>query len=217
MYLGDVGHSVVVGEDRRDHGEAGAVAGVYDEERKAYHRRPEAEGHYSGGDRKDYEKYVDSLREPVGPPGEEEPAAAVHEAAERDDRRDEALGVADGGRLHHLLRERNEAETGGNVEEHEKPCPEEEGVLRELDVLELKLGDAVAKALHLDLRLLEKHRRHDHGNGIVGGERVEDLCDAEASVGDLEVVVEPEEAQGEERFRPAEAKALVDDGRERRA
>ena len=117
----DVVHAVVVGQNRGNDGEARAVAGVDDEQGEADDRRPEAAEHDAGGDAENEQQDVDAAGETVGPPCENEAAAAVHEAGEGDERRDGAFGVADDVVFHHLLGERNQAEAGGDVEEHEQP------------------------------------------------------------------------------------------------
>lgn len=179
VYLRDVRHAVVVRENRRNHREARAVAGVDDEKRNADYGRPEAERHDACGDRQDEEQDVDALREPVGPPREEEPAASVHKTRKRDDPRDELRVVSvDVGRAHHLFRERNEAESGGDVEEHEQPRLPEEAVLEKLHITELEGRDSVSEALHLDLRLLEEEARGDHGNSVENRIGVKDVRDA---------------------------------------
>ena len=211
VYLRDVGHAVVVRENRRNHREARAVAGVDDEERNADDGRPEAERHYASGDRQDEEEDVDALRKAVGPPCEEEPAASVHKTRESDDPRDELCIVAvDVGRAHHLLRERNEAEPGGDVKEHEEPRLPEEAVPEKLEVAELEGRDTVSEALHLDLRLLEEEARGDHWNGVEDRVRVEDIGDAV-----LHKALELEHRNGDAGRAPVDA--AEEDRRKRRA
>ena len=176
--LRDVRHPVVVRQNRRNDGEARAVARVDDEKRKADRERPEAERHDADRDREDDEKDVDALREAVRPPREEEASASVHQPRKRHDRRDEPFRVTDRRGRHHLLRERDEAESAADVQEHEEPRTEEVRVLEQRPVVELQLGNAVSEALLLQLRLLEKKRRDVHGDGIEDREDDEDARNA---------------------------------------
>ena len=121
MDFRDVVHAVVVGQNGGNDGEACAIASIDDEQCETDDWRPEAAEHHASGDAENEQQDVDAVRKAVGPPCEDEAAAAVHEAGEGDERRDGAFGVADDVVFHHLLGERNQAEAGGDVEEHEQP------------------------------------------------------------------------------------------------
>ena len=217
MDFRDVVHAVVVGQNRGNDGEACAIAGIDDEQCETDDRRPEAAEHHASGDAENEQQDVDAVRKAVGPPCEEKAPAAVHQSAKRDYRCDDAFGVAYVGCFHHLLGERYQAQSGRDVQKHEEPGPEEERILRELDILELQRWDAVSEALNLDFGLFEQECRDSHGKRVERGERIEGAGDAEAAAVDLEIVEEAEKAQREQRFGSAETETFVDYGRERGA
>ena len=207
--LRDVRHPVVVGENRRDDRKARAIARVDDEQRQSDHQRTKRKRHDADRDREDDEQDVDALREPVRPPREEKASAAVHEPGERDHPGDEFLRIRDDRRGHHLLRERNEAESAADVEEHEEPRPQEVAVLEERPVVELQRRDAVPEALLLQLRLLEEERRDEHRHGVEDREDDEDARDA--------IRLEPAQVELRERGLAAPVNALEENRRQRRA
>ena len=121
MDFRDVVHAVVVGKNGRNHGETCSVAGVYDKQRESDDRRPEAAEHDASRDAENEQQDVDTAGKAVGPPCEDEAAAAVHQAGEGDERRDGAFGISDDIVFHHLLGKRNQTEPRGDVEEHKQP------------------------------------------------------------------------------------------------
>ena len=125
--------------------------------------------------------------------------------------------AVDVGRAHHLLRERDEAEPRGNVEEHEEPRLPEEAVasIQERDaqksgVTKLKRGNAMPEALHLNLRLFEEEARGDHR------ERIENRIGVE-NIGDAVVDETLELEHGDGRPRRAPMDAAEENRRESRA
>ena len=91
----------MVGENGRNHGETCSVAGVYDKQRESDDRRPEAAEHDASRDSENEQQDVDTAGKTVGPPCEDETAAAVHQAGQGDERRDGAFGISDDIVFHH--------------------------------------------------------------------------------------------------------------------
>ena len=168
----------MVGQNRGNDGEASAVAGVDDEQGEADDWRPEAAEHDAGGDAENEQQDVDAAGETVGPPCEDEAAAAVHEAGEGDERRDGAFGIADDVVFHHLLGERNQAEAGGDVEEHEQPRLDEIRILQQRGVAEIALAVCDGGGLLFQDWLFQQEGGDGHRDEIEEGENGEDVCHA---------------------------------------